>query len=316
VYLLSKEGVRLAELSVGLPVRYAAIAAGDDTVIVATADRSLLALRVRDGGLEPSLESAASFEAGEQAGQAALAPDGSVYLGSEDWVLYCLRGPKAGPAAGAWPMAHHDVQQTGRSGALADLEGPPALALRELAFAEEEGLKQRALDDVERHLSGERYLPVHLAVLEGVLGALTAEGVTVRPRRSGAPVAGYPRVRERACFLLGELGSEGARLALLESAARDPDLAVRLSAFRALGRIGADPDGELGRLLSREARRPEAEEMLVLGGLEALARVLAEGPGRATPDDFRALAELSARGSRRVAERARQILKELQRRLP
>jgi hypothetical protein len=213
-------------------------------------------------------------------------------------------------------MAHHDVQQTGRSGALADLEGPPALALRELAFAEEEGLKQRALDDVERHLSGERYLPVHLAVLEGVLGALTAEGVTVRPRRSGAPVAGYPRVRERACFLLGELGSEGARLALLESAARDPDLAVRLSAFRALGRIGADPDGELGRLLSREARRPEAEEMLVLGGLEALARVLAEGPGRATPDDFRALAELSARGSRRVAERARQILKELQRRLP
>jgi hypothetical protein len=50
--------------------------------------------------------------------------------------------------------------------------------------------------------------------------------------------------------------------------------------------------------------------------LEALARVLAEGPGRTTPDDFRALAELAARGSRRVAERARQILKELQRRLP
>jgi hypothetical protein len=213
-------------------------------------------------------------------------------------------------------MAHHDVQNTGRSGALADLEGPPALALRELAFAEEVALKQRALEEVERHLSGERFLPVHLAVLEGVLGALSAEGVTVLARRSGAPLPGYPRVRERAYLLLGELGSEGARRVLLEAAARDPDLAARLAAFRALGRIGADPDGELGRLLSREAQRPDAEEALVLGGLEALARVLAEGPGRATPDDFRALAGLAARGSRRVAERARQILKELQRRLP
>jgi outer membrane protein assembly factor BamB len=324
MYLLSAEGARLAELALGAPVRQAAIAAGDDTVVAATADRSLVALRVREGGPEPglqpslqlSLESAARFEAGEQAGQAAAAPDGSVYLGSEDWVLYCLRGLGAGPAASAWPMAGHDVQNTGRSGALADLEGPPALALRELASAEDEALKQRALDEVERHLSGERFLPVHLAVLEGVLAELTAEGVTVLARSSGAPLPGYPRVRERACILLGELGSEGARQLLLEAAARDPDLAVRLAAFRALGRIGGDPDGEMGRLLSREARRPGFEETLVLGGLGALARVLDEGPGRASPDDFRALAELAARGSRRVAARARLILKELQRRLP
>jgi hypothetical protein len=213
-------------------------------------------------------------------------------------------------------MAHHDLQHTGRAGALADLEGPPALALRELAQAEEEELKQRALDEVERHLSGERFLPVHLSVLEGILGALAAEGVTVRARNSGAPLPGYPRVRARAYSLLGELASEGARRTLLDAAAREPDLAARLAAFRALGRIGADPDGELGRLLSREAQRPEAEEALVLGGLEALGRVLAEGPGRAVPDDFRALAELAARGSRRVAEKARRILKELQRRLP
>jgi HEAT repeat protein len=185
-----------------------------------------------------------------------------------------------------------------------------------MAFAQEEALKQLALDEVERHLSGERFLPVHLAELEGVLGALTAEGVSVLTRSSGAPLPGYPRVRARACLLLGELGSEGARRSLLEAAARDPDLAARLAALRALGRIGADPDGELGRLLSREARRPGAEEALVLGGLEALVRILAEGPGRTAPDDFRALAELAARGSRRVAERARRILKELHRRLP
>jgi outer membrane protein assembly factor BamB len=328
VYLLSAEGERLAELALEEPVRYAAIASGDDTVIAATAGRSLLVLRVRrDPG---GIEIAGRFEAGEQAQQAALAPDGSVYLGSEDWVLYRLErdpGAGAGPGTGAalrgpaasaaaWPMAHHDVQHTGRSGGLTDLEGPATLALRELAGAEEEALKQRALDDVEQHLAGERFLPVHLAVLEGVLGALTAEGVTVLARSSGAPPFGYPRVRARACLLLGDLASEGARRVLLDAAAYETDLGARLAAFRALGRIGMDPDGELGRLLSREARRPDTPEALVLGGLEALARVLQEGPGRTAPEDFRALAELAARGSRRVAERARQILKELQRRLP
>jgi len=310
VYLLSAEGARLAELTLEAPVRYAAIAAGDDTVIAATAGRSLLALRLaRDPG---GIEVAGRFEAGEQAQQAALAPDGSLYLGSEDWVLYCLRGPGVGPAASAraaaWPMAHHDVQHTGRSGGLTDLEGPTTLALRELAFAEEEALKQRALDDVQRHLAGERFLPVHLAVLEGVLSALSAEGVIVLARRSGAQVPGYPRVRARAYLLLGELGSEGARRTLLDAAAHETDLAARLAAFRALGRIGADPDGELGRLLSREARRPDIEEALVLGGLEAVARILGEGPGRSAPEDFRALAELAARGPRRVAERARLML--------
>jgi hypothetical protein len=239
-----------------------------------------------------------------------------VYLGSEDWVLYCLRGAAAGPAArlSAWPMAHHDVQHTGRSGGLEDLEGPATLALRELAFAEEEGLKQRALDEVGRHLSGVRFLPMHLAELEGILGTLAGEGVSLRARTSGVVLPGYPRVRERACALLGELGSDGARRTLLDAAAQDPDLAVRLAAYRGLGRIGADPDGELGRLLSREGRRPDAEEALVLGGLEALALVLAGG--RAAPEDFQALAELAAQGSRRAAERARRILKELQRRLP
>ena len=318
VYLLSAEGARVAELALEAPVRYAGTAAGDDTVVATTAGRSLSVLRLRgEGG---GIEVVGRFAAGEEAHHAALAPDGSLYLGSEDWVLYRLEGlaagAAAGPAASAWPMAGHDVQHTGRSGALRDLEGPAALALRELASADEEALKQSALDDVERHLSGERFLPVHLAVLEGVLGALAAEGVTVLARSSGAPLAGYPRVRARAYRLLGELGSEGARRVLLDSAAHEKDLAARLAAFQALGRIGADPDGELGRLLSREARRPDVEEAVVLACLEAVARVLGEGPGRTAPEDIRALAELAAGGSRRVAGRARMILKELQRRLP
>ena len=264
-----------------------------------------------------ALEVTGRFQAEEAVHYAALARDGAVYLGSEDWVLYRLEARGAGPAASPWPMAFHDVQHTGRAGGLEDLEGPPALALRELALAEEESLKQRALDDIERHLAGGRFLPVHLSVLEGVLGGLTAEGVTVLTRISGAKLPGYPRVRARACELLGRLGSEGARQALLSSVRHETDLGARLAALEALGRIGADPQGELGALLEREARRPDPDERLLLAGMGAMARILGGGPGRAAPEDFRALAVMAgASNSRRVAEQARRILRELQRRLP
>ena len=345
LYLLSPEGARLAELALDAPVRYAATASGADTAIVTTSGRSVYALRVRvspegggagAGAAEAGRSAAATtgsaasvptataaievigrFEAGEAVHYAALGRDGSVYLGSEDWVLYCLVGLAGGPAASPWPMAFHDVQHTGRAGGLEDLEGPAALALRELALAEEESLKQRALDDIERHLAGERFLPVHLAVLEGVLGGLTAEGVTVLTRSSGAKLPGYPRVRERACRLLGRLGSEGARQTLMASVLYDSDPGARLAALEALGRIGADPQGELGALLAREARRPDPDERLLLTGLETIARILGDSPGRAAPEDFRALAALAgASNSRRVAEQARRILRELQRRLP
>jgi HEAT repeat protein len=158
---------------------------------------------------------------------------------------------------------------------------------------------------------------VHLAVLEGVLGTLTAEGVSIRRRTSGEPVRGFPPVRERACRLLGELASEGAREALLASVSLEEDLAVRLAALAGLGRIGLDGDGRLGYLISREAARPQADERVVLAGLEALFRVLSAGPSSGHPADYRALAELASwERSSRVRERAREMLGELKRRLP
>lgn len=312
MYLLSPEGRKLEEISLGSPVRYAAVAAGAEALYVTTPDHGLLVLRL-DGGLARD----GTFRAKQAVHHAALAPDGSLYAGAEDWILYRLRpgGGHPGPAASAWPMAFHDVQHTGRAGALADMDSPPALALRELGLAGEEALKQRALDDIERHLEGERFLPVHLAVLEEVLGRLASEGVTILSRTSGAPAPDFPRVRERACRLLGELGSDGARAALLTSARLEPDLAASLAAMEALGRVGLDPEGELGYLLTREA--PRADERWVLAGLEALYRVLSEGPSPAHPQDYRALAELARwERSSRVRERAREMLSAMRRRVP
>jgi outer membrane protein assembly factor BamB len=308
LYCLSPAGARLWEVQLGAAVRNPPVAAGDGMLYVPTEGPALFALSAE--GIRSW-----SFRAKQPVHYASLASDGGLYVGSDDWILYRLQtSEQLGPAPGDWPVAFHDNQHTGRAGALGDLDGPAAQALREMAYSEDEELKQRALDDVERHLRGERFLAVHLSSLEGVLGYLTAEGVTFLRFTAGAPAPGYPAVRKRACRLLGALASDGARELALESLRREPLLEVRLEALEALGQIGLDPGGELGRLLVWESRRG-AEERLLLAGLDTLARILKGGAGE--PEDYRALARLAAaEGSRRLRDRAGKILLELKRRLP
>jgi outer membrane protein assembly factor BamB len=317
VYALSAEGVKLWEAELGEAVLQAPIAARDGTLYVCTDSPSLFVL-------SGSGERMSSLQAKQAVQQAALCPDGSLYVGSDDWILYRFdasglepagtAGEGIGPARSPWPMAHHDNQHTGRAGALEDLEGPAVQALREMAYADDEELKQRALDDIAQHLRGKRFLPVHLSFLEETLGYLTAEGVTILTYTSGAAAPGFPAVRERACGLLGALASDGARAALLESLRRDPSLKVRLAALDALSEIGLDPGGELGLLLVQDSRRG-VEERELLAGIDTLGSILGRGAGDI--EDYRALAQLAAAsGSRRVRERARKTLTELQRRLP
>jgi outer membrane protein assembly factor BamB len=310
VYALSAEGAKLWEVALGAAVLRAPIAAGDGALYICTDSPSLFVLSA-DG------RRMASFQAKQSVQQAALGPDGSLYAGSDDWILYRFAtgkpGEETGPEASPWPMAYHDNQHTGRAGALEDLEGPAVRALREMVYAEDEELKQQVLEDVGLHLRGRRFLPVHLSFLEEILGYLTAEGVTILRFTSGAAAPGFPSARERACELLGALASDGARELLLESLRRDPSLKVRLAALDALGEIGLDPDGELGLLLVQDSRRG-VEERQLLAGIDALGRILGRGAGNI--EDYRALAQLAAAtGSRRVRERARKTLIELQRRL-
>jgi outer membrane protein assembly factor BamB len=308
LYCLSPEGARLWEAQLGAAVRNPPVASADGTLYVPTEGLALFAFSAEGAR-------SGSFRAKQAVHYAALAPDGALYVGSDDWILYRLQTPEQpGPEPGDWPTAFHDNQHTGRAGALADLDGPAAQVLREMAYSEDEELKQRALDDVERHLRGEGFLAVHLSTLEGVLGYLTAEGVTFLRFTSGAPAPGYPAVRKRACRLLGALASDGARELALESFIRDPLPEVRLEALEALGQIGLDPGGELGEYLVLESRRG-GEERLLLAGLDTLARILIGGA--AEPEDYRALARLAAaEGSRRLRDRAGKILLELRRKLP
>lgn len=303
-YAVSAAGEKLWDLRLDAPVRYAALAADDGAIYAATEGDSLYALSAAGKVLR-------SFRAKQAVQQFSLGRDGSLYAGSDDWILYRLQTPASGPALSPWPMAFHDSQHTGRSGGLENLEHPAALILRELAFSESSELKQQALGDIEKYLRGDRFLPLHLQTLEEVLGYLTAEGVTIRKYTSGVPSPGYPAVRQRACGLLGALESEGARDILLDVVRRDEVLSVRIAALEALGEIGMDPDGELAALLSWEARTG-TDERLLLAGLETLFRILQGSPAPAGPEAYRVMGEL-ARGehSRRVRRRASELLSEL-----
>jgi outer membrane protein assembly factor BamB len=281
LYAVSQEGVELWELQLPEPIGQAPAAAGE-LLYVATASPRFFAVGT-DGSLRWS------FAAKQPVGCPAVGRDGGLYLGAEDWIFYSLGkfSPQSAPVG--WPLFLHDFQNTGRAGALADLDNSAALILKTLAASESPELKLMALEDISAYLHGQRYLGLHVQTLEEILGFLTSEGVTIRQLERGAPVEAFPRVRAASCEVLAELGSEGARSELLSVLKNDGEVAVRIAALQALGRLALDPDGELARLLMSLAPRG-GDEALLLPGVDALGRIALAPNGAVHPDCFLALA--------------------------
>lgn len=305
LYALSPEGTRLWEVRLPAPIAESPAAAGD-VLYVATASPRLYAVSV-EGAVRWS------FAAKQSVGIPALARDGGLYLGAEDWIFYSLGVPAVRPPVSGWPVYLHDHQNTGRAGALQDLDNAAALLLKALAFSDSPELKLMALVDIQRYLRGERYLGVHVQILEEILGFLASEGVTIRRRESGALVGSHPEVRAATCRVLAELGTEGARLQLLSVLGNDDDLASRVAAMQALGVLGLDPDGRLARLVSSIPPRG-GEEILLAAGAEALGRIALSPRGAVHPDCLRALARLGLREYPPVVRRrAAGFVEELQR---
>jgi outer membrane protein assembly factor BamB len=307
LYALSPEGARLWSVSLRLPVTRPPVV-GDDGSIYVPTDSTYLAAVSSEGRI------LWRFQAKQPVRFATLGKDGALLVGSEDWILYALDTASHSPAAGPWPQAYHDGQHTGRAGALNDLDGPAAVLLRELAWADSEQLKTMALQQIEAHLEGERYLAVHLLTIEEVLGYLAGEGVIYRNRQSDMLYESYPDIRREACRLLGELGSEGARAVLLQVMASEDDTVIRTAAVDALGAVGYDPDGELGRAILNRVGEGE-DERFFLSCAASLYRLITSAGGRAHPDSYRALGTLAGVGVfPAVRERAAGYLSELARR--
>jgi outer membrane protein assembly factor BamB len=281
LYAVSPKGRKLWELRLPDAVASGPASAGE-LLYVPTASPLVYAVGV-DGSLRWS------FAAKQAVGVPAVGRDGSLYVGGEDWILYSLGVPSQVSGEAGWPVYLHDYQNTGRSGALENLDSPAALILETLAASDSTELKMMALDDIDRYVSGERYLGIHVQTLEEILALLSSEGVTIRERERGAVQNSRPEVRVAACAVLGGLATEGARSQLLSVLRNDPELAVRISAVDALGRLGLDPDGELAAVLTNVAPRG-SDQALVRAGVEALGRIVLDPHGAVNPECVLALA--------------------------
>jgi outer membrane protein assembly factor BamB len=307
LYAISPEGGLIWSSSLRIPIPFPAVLGDDGTAYVSTASREIAA--VSGNGLILW-----RFRAKQAVGMPTIGWDGIVLVGAEDWILYALSAGSAALSESPWPQAYHDGQHTGRAKALTDLDSPAAVLLRELAYSDSPELKRMALGDIEAHFEGRRYLAVHLAVMEEVLGYLAGEGVIYRSSTSVAAGAGDPQIRLEACRLLGELGSEGARAVLLQVMAADEDSGIKVAAVDSLATIGFDPDGELARAILYKVGQT-GEERFHLACTRALYRIIMSSESAVHPDNYRALAELAnSDASARVRDRASGYLRDLSRR--
>jgi outer membrane protein assembly factor BamB len=206
---------------------------------------------------------------------------GIVYAGGLDWILYAYRFDAErlrdyGPAEGAAGSASA-AGKAGGSYGVADFDRE---TLELMTGIDEEAAQASLLFDVEKSLesatigAGE---PDSVAVCAAI--ALSrADALTGRAAKNRGL---YPLQRERACALLGRLGSTECREALARVIAQDDEDAVRAAAARALGSIGWDGDGYSLDTLERYCGRGYApgSERLLEAACAAIGEIaLFEGP--------------------------------------
>ena len=116
--------------------------------------------------------------------------------------------------------------------------------LREKAFSEDYDLKMNALDDLEKKINDGTYAS-NSQQAEFVLEYLALEGSARMTRASGRLVNNFPEVRRRSASMLGRLGTDEAKDALVRVLLIDDEPIVKAEAAYGLGVIGKNPDNEV-----------------------------------------------------------------------
>jgi HEAT repeat protein len=121
--------------------------------------------------------------------------------------------------------------------------------LREKAFSDDYDIKMSALDDLDKKLGDGSYKADDPQV-EFVLEYLALEGSGHTTRENGRLINDFPEVRRRSANLLGKVGSDDARNALIRVLFIDGEPMVQAEAAYALGVIGKNPDNQVIQALA------------------------------------------------------------------
>jgi len=143
------------------------------------------------------------------------------------------------------------------------------------------------------------------------LQRLSLEGTNAQNRESGRIKNDFPQVRREAARQLGALGTEEAKIALLQVCISDNEPLVLQEAVRALGEIGIDNDGEVvGTIVwvtNKYNNSVAPDNFLALAAIDALDKLAKNNGVRA--DGYHLLVTIAEGNyASPVKERAKQSL--------
>lgn len=121
--------------------------------------------------------------------------------------------------------------------------------LREKAFSDDYDMKMSSLDDLEKKINDGSY-KANAQQVEFVLEYLALEGSGRTTREGGRLVNNFPEVRRRSANMLGRLGTEDAKNALIRVLLIDDEPTVQAEAAYGLGVIGINDNNEVVEALA------------------------------------------------------------------
>jgi HEAT repeat protein len=187
--------------------------------------------------------------------------------------------------------------------------------LREKAFSDDYEIKMGALDDLEKKINDGSY-GANDQQVEFVLEYLSMEGSARTSREAGRLVNNFPEVRRRAAGMLGRLGTEDAKNALVRVLLIDEEPMVKAEAAYALGVTGKNANNEVVQALAfayerEDPQRPDNNFGYAL--VLSIEKLSAKTPGGLKdPAAYRMLVKI-AQGNylRTVKTKALQVLDQL-----
>jgi HEAT repeat protein len=187
--------------------------------------------------------------------------------------------------------------------------------LREKAFSDDYDIKMSALDDLDKKITDGSYKAGDPQV-EFVLEYLAMEGSGHTVREAGRLINNFPEVRRRSANMLGRLGTDQAKDALIRVLLIDNEPMVQAEAAYGLGVIGRNPDNQVVQALAFSYNRmdpTQPDNNLGYAMCLAIEKLAQKTPGGIKdPAAYQMLVKI-AQGNylRAVKTKALQVLDEL-----
>lgn len=187
--------------------------------------------------------------------------------------------------------------------------------LREKAASDDLEIKLSALEDLEKRINA-GVSGADAAQVEFVLEYLAMEGSGRISRESGHQINNFPEVRRRAANLLGRVGTEESKDALVRVLLIDDEPIVKAEAAYALGNLGMNPNNEVVQAIefAYNMEDPQTPDQNFGYAISLAIEKLAQKTpgGLKDPDAYRLLVKI-AQGNylRTVKAKALQVLDEL-----